>query len=92
MVSPGNHEANCVNGGQKNKKMHITYDETYCLEGQTEFKFFRYVHSLSLYLWVIPCDLFLTRLLLSRTGSISVCPALRRKVSRISGIRTITVS
>jgi len=41
MVSPGNHEANCVNGGQKNKKMHITYDETYCLEGQTEFKFYR---------------------------------------------------
>ncbi|GAA5942725.1 purple acid phosphatase family protein [Sporobolomyces koalae] len=41
MVSPGNHEANCLNGNQKDKHAHITYDESYCLEGQSEFKFFR---------------------------------------------------
>lgn len=41
MVSPGNHEANCLNGNQKNKPAKITYDETYCFEGQTEFKGFR---------------------------------------------------
>lgn len=41
MVSPGNHEANCLNGNQKDKNAKIAYDESYCLEGQSEFKFFR---------------------------------------------------
>ncbi|GAA5996784.1 hypothetical protein JCM5350_007788 [Sporobolomyces pararoseus] len=41
MVSPGNHEANCLNGNQKDKTNNLKYDESYCLEGQSEFKFFR---------------------------------------------------
>ncbi|GAA6060949.1 hypothetical protein JCM10212_003857, partial [Sporobolomyces blumeae] len=41
MVSAGNHEANCNNGGVKDKATHTTYDSSYCLEGQTEFKFYR---------------------------------------------------
>ncbi|BGO94875.1 hypothetical protein NBRC10512_007162 [Rhodotorula toruloides] len=37
LVTPGNHEANCDNGGVKDKAAHITYDSTYCMPGQTNF-------------------------------------------------------
>ncbi|GAA5966059.1 hypothetical protein JCM21900_004286 [Sporobolomyces salmonicolor] len=41
MVTPGNHEANCDNGGVTDKSAHITYTSDYCLEGQTNFTFYR---------------------------------------------------
>ncbi|KAK9465234.1 Metallo-dependent phosphatase-like protein [Lipomyces arxii] len=37
MVGPGNHEANCDNGGTSDKKKNITYTESLCLKGQTNF-------------------------------------------------------
>lgn len=37
MVSPGNHEANCNNGGTSDKKNNITYTADMCFEGQTNF-------------------------------------------------------
>lgn len=37
MVGPGNHEANCDNGGTKDKKNNITYDVSICSPGQTNF-------------------------------------------------------
>lgn len=37
MVGPGNHEANCDNGGTKDKANHITYTESICMPGQTNF-------------------------------------------------------
>lgn len=37
MVSPGNHEANCNNGGTTDKKNNITYTADMCFEGQTNF-------------------------------------------------------
>lgn len=37
MVSPGNHEANCDNGGTSDKKNNITYTADICFEGQTNF-------------------------------------------------------
>ncbi|GAA6013240.1 hypothetical protein JCM10207_000829 [Rhodosporidiobolus poonsookiae] len=40
MVSPGNHEANCDNGGYTDKRANITYTDAYCLEGQTNFTFY----------------------------------------------------
>lgn len=37
MVGPGNHEANCDNGGTTDKRFNITYDVSICLPGQTNF-------------------------------------------------------
>ncbi|GAA5846160.1 hypothetical protein JCM11251_002289, partial [Rhodosporidiobolus azoricus] len=40
MVCPGNHEANCDNGGYTDKRANITYTDDYCLPGQTNFTWF----------------------------------------------------
>ncbi|GAA5921081.1 hypothetical protein JCM3775_004082 [Rhodotorula graminis] len=40
MVSPGNHEANCDNGGVTDKRANITYTDDWCLPGQTNFTWF----------------------------------------------------
>ncbi|GAA5934997.1 hypothetical protein JCM10213_000614 [Rhodosporidiobolus nylandii] len=40
MVSPGNHEANCDNGGVTDKRANITYTSDYCLLGQENFTWF----------------------------------------------------
>ncbi|BGP42811.1 hypothetical protein JCM10450v2_006926 [Rhodotorula kratochvilovae] len=40
MVSPGNHEANCDNGGVTDKRADITYTDDWCLPGQTNFTFY----------------------------------------------------
>ncbi|ATY65907.1 metallophosphoesterase [Cordyceps militaris] len=37
MVGPGNHEANCDNGGTTDKARNITYDVSICSPGQTNF-------------------------------------------------------
>jgi hypothetical protein len=37
MVNPGNHEANCDNGGTTNKTSGQKYTESICLAGQTNF-------------------------------------------------------
>lgn len=37
MVAPGNHEANCDNGGTTDKVHNITYTEASCVVGQTNF-------------------------------------------------------
>jgi hypothetical protein len=37
MVNPGNHEANCDNGGTTNKATGVKYTESICLVGQTNF-------------------------------------------------------
>ncbi|OAA71078.1 metallophosphoesterase [Akanthomyces lecanii RCEF 1005] len=37
MVGPGNHEANCNNGGTTDKARNITYDVSICSPGQTNF-------------------------------------------------------
>lgn len=37
MVSPGNHEANCDNGGTTDKTINVTYTEAICPVGQTNF-------------------------------------------------------
>jgi 3',5'-cyclic AMP phosphodiesterase CpdA len=37
MVGPGNHEANCDNGGTTDKAHNITYDSSICMPGQTNF-------------------------------------------------------
>lgn len=41
MVGPGNHEANCDNGGTTDKTHNITYTVSICLPGQTNFTGFR---------------------------------------------------
>lgn len=41
MVGPGNHEANCDNGGTKDKAHNITYDSSICSPGQTNFTGFK---------------------------------------------------
>jgi 3',5'-cyclic AMP phosphodiesterase CpdA len=41
MVSPGNHEANCDNGGTTDKKNNITYTESLCMPGQKNFTGYR---------------------------------------------------
>lgn len=41
MVSPGNHEANCDNGGTTDKTHNITYDVSICMPGQTNFTGYR---------------------------------------------------
>ena len=41
MVGPGNHEANCDNGGTTDKIKNITYDSSICMPGQTNFTGFR---------------------------------------------------
>ncbi|GAA6030978.1 hypothetical protein JCM8097_008966 [Rhodosporidiobolus ruineniae] len=40
MVLPGNHEANCDNGGVTDKTHNITYTDAYCLPGQTNFTWY----------------------------------------------------
>jgi hypothetical protein len=37
MVGPGNHEANCDNGGTTDAINNITYTTSICTEGQTNF-------------------------------------------------------
>lgn len=37
MVGPGNHEANCDNGGTTDKVHNINYTNSICVEGQTNF-------------------------------------------------------
>ncbi|EXJ92394.1 hypothetical protein A1O3_00944 [Capronia epimyces CBS 606.96] len=37
MVGPGNHEANCDNGGTTDSAHNITYDVSICMPGQTNF-------------------------------------------------------
>ncbi|KAI1613774.1 Phosphodiesterase/alkaline phosphatase D [Exophiala viscosa] len=37
MVGPGNHEANCDNGGYADKTNNITYNVSICVPGQTNF-------------------------------------------------------
>lgn len=37
MVNPGNHEANCDNGGTTDKVHNLTYDASICMPGQTNF-------------------------------------------------------
>ncbi|VVT48656.1 uncharacterized protein SAPINGB_P001886 [Magnusiomyces paraingens] len=37
MVGPGNHEANCDNGGTKDKANNISYTVSLCMPGQTNF-------------------------------------------------------
>lgn len=41
MVGPGNHEANCDNGGTSDKKHNISYTVDICMPGQTNFTGFR---------------------------------------------------
>ncbi|BGP16593.1 hypothetical protein JCM10213v2_004595 [Rhodosporidiobolus nylandii] len=41
MVSPGNHEANCVEGVTTDKRANITYTDDYCLPGQVNFTLFK---------------------------------------------------
>lgn len=41
MVGPGNHEANCDNGGTADKAHNITYDLSICMPGQTNFTGFK---------------------------------------------------
>lgn len=41
MVSPGNHEANCDNGGTTDKTINVTYTEAICPLGQTNFTGYR---------------------------------------------------
>lgn len=41
MVSPGNHEANCDNGGTTDKKTGVAYTEAICPVGQTNFTGYR---------------------------------------------------
>lgn len=41
MVGPGNHEANCNNGGTKDKKTGIKYTVDICIPGQTNFTGYR---------------------------------------------------
>ncbi|EXJ73453.1 uncharacterized protein A1O5_03213 [Cladophialophora psammophila CBS 110553] len=41
MVGPGNHEANCDNGGYTDKYHNITYDVSICIPGQTNFTGYR---------------------------------------------------
>jgi len=41
MVGPGNHEANCDNGGTTDHVKNITYDVSICLPGQTNFTGYR---------------------------------------------------
>lgn len=41
MVGPGNHEANCDNGGTTDKVHNITYDVSICMPGQTNFTGYR---------------------------------------------------
>ncbi|KAK4993090.1 hypothetical protein LTR66_006095 [Elasticomyces elasticus] len=41
MVGPGNHEANCDNGGYKDKAHNISYDVSICMPGQTNFTGYR---------------------------------------------------
>ncbi|KAK9320483.1 Metallo-dependent phosphatase-like protein [Lipomyces orientalis] len=41
MVGPGNHEANCDNGGTTDKEKNITYTVELCPEGQTNFTAYR---------------------------------------------------
>ncbi|GAA5880670.1 hypothetical protein JCM8547_008342 [Rhodosporidiobolus lusitaniae] len=40
MVSPGNHEANCDNGGYTDKRANITYTDDWCLPGQLNFTWY----------------------------------------------------
>ncbi|GAA5995632.1 purple acid phosphatase family protein [Rhodotorula paludigena] len=40
MVLPGNHEANCDNGGVTDKRADIVYTDDWCLPGQTNFSWF----------------------------------------------------
>ncbi|GLB39268.1 putative iron/zinc purple acid phosphatase-like protein C [Lyophyllum shimeji] len=37
MVGPGNHEANCDNGGTTDHRYNVSYDVSICLPGQTNF-------------------------------------------------------
>ncbi|KAK3116128.1 hypothetical protein LTR53_003801 [Teratosphaeriaceae sp. CCFEE 6253] len=41
MVGPGNHEANCDNGGTKDKANNVTYTVDICMPGQTNFTGYR---------------------------------------------------
>ncbi|KAK0347960.1 hypothetical protein LTR91_005841 [Friedmanniomyces endolithicus] len=41
MVGPGNHEANCDNGGTKDKAKNISYTVDICMPGQTNFTGYR---------------------------------------------------
>lgn len=41
MVGPGNHEANCDNGGTTDKAKNITYTDSICMPGQTNFTGYR---------------------------------------------------
>jgi 3',5'-cyclic AMP phosphodiesterase CpdA len=41
MVGPGNHEANCDNGGTSDKASNITYTDSICMPGQTNFTGYR---------------------------------------------------
>lgn len=41
MIGPGNHEANCLNGGVTDKAKNITYDIGICSPGQTNFTGFK---------------------------------------------------
>ncbi|KAL2012586.1 hypothetical protein VTN00DRAFT_111 [Thermoascus crustaceus] len=41
MVGPGNHEANCDNGGTTDKAHNITYTVSICMPGQTNFTGYR---------------------------------------------------
>ncbi|GAA5873826.1 hypothetical protein JCM1840_002083 [Sporobolomyces johnsonii] len=40
MVSPGNHEADCDDGSATNKVADISYNDTFCVEGQKNFTFY----------------------------------------------------
>lgn len=41
MVGPGNHEADCDNGGTSDKANHIKYTNSICMPGQTNFTGFK---------------------------------------------------
>ena len=42
MVGPGNHEANCDNGGYTNDATGVTYNVSICMPGQTNFTGYRH--------------------------------------------------
>ncbi|KAE8421091.1 Metallo-dependent phosphatase-like protein [Aspergillus pseudocaelatus] len=42
MVGPGNHEANCDNGGTSDSTHHISYNVSICMPGQTNFTGYRH--------------------------------------------------
>lgn len=81
LVTPGNHEANCDNGGVKDKAAHITYDSTYCMPGQVSSP-----HFSSLIEQTLTC-FYICRPTSPATMRTSGCPRRRAAASATCGTR-----